>query len=153
MNNVPLDNALIVLTNLKLIKEEDKLYSLNLENEIVQQFMNERQKLSNLPLKVQFILLDFIDEVINLKSINQIILFGSYAKLIFSEKSDIDIAIIFSNKIKNKEKTEKKILAFESKISKKHKKSVQIHFFTASDLKHKEDPLIKDILRNGISLL
>jgi len=153
MNNVPLDNSLNALINLKLINGENKIYSLNLENEIVQQLMKERQKISNLPLKVRFILLDFIDYALNLKSIDRIILFGSYSKLIFSEKSDIDIAVIFADKIKNKEKTEKKVSVFENKLSKKHKKNIQSHFFLEKDLKHKEDPLIRDILRNSISLI
>lgn len=153
MNNIPLDKSLNALTNLKLIKEENRLYSLVLENEIVQKLIKERQKISNLPLKVQFVLLEIIDYIAYLKSINQISLFGSYSKLVFSEKSDIDIAVIFSDKIKNKEKTEKKFLVFEDKISKKYKKEVQTHFFLEKDLKHKEDPLIKDILRNGITLI
>ena len=152
MNNVPLDNSLNALISLRLIKEENRIYSLNLENENVQQLMKEKQKISNLPLKVQFILLDFSDYILNLKSISRIILFGSYSKLIFSEKSDIDVAVIFADKIKNREKAEKKILVFENKLSKKHKKSIQAHFFLEKDLKHKEDPLIKDIVRNGISL-
>lgn len=152
MNNVPLDNSLNVLVNLKLIKEENKLYSLILENETIQQLIKERKIISNLPLKVQFILLEFISYAISPKSINKIILFGSYAKLIFSEKSDIDIAVIFPNKIKNKEKIEKKILIFEEKLSKKYKKDIQSHFFLEQDLKQK-DPLIKDILRNGIILI
>jgi len=153
MNNVPLDNSLNALVNLKLIKEENKIYSLNLDNEIIRQLLKEKQKISNLPLKVQFILLDFIDYALNLKSIKNIILFGSYSKLIFSEKSDIDIAVVFADKIKNREKTEKKILAFEDKLSKKYRKEIQSHFFLEKDLKHKEDPLIRDILRNEMSLI
>jgi len=153
MNNIPLDISLNALLNLKILNEENKIYSLNLENQLVQQFMKERQKIASLPLKIQYILLDFIGNAIKLKSIKQIILFGSYAKLIFTDKSDIDIAIIFSDKIKNKEIIEKKISNFGEKLIKKHKKKVQIHFFLESDLKHKEDPLIKDILKNGISFI
>ena len=153
MNNVPLDNSLNALINLKLINEENKIYSLNLENEIVQQLMKEKRKIFNLPLKVQFILLDFIDYALNLKSINRIILFGSSSKLIFSEKSDIDIAVIFADKIKNREKAEKKISAFEDKLSKKYRKEIQSHFFLEKDLERKEDTLIRDILRNGIFLI
>lgn len=151
MNNVPLDQSLNMLSNLKLIEEKERLYSLNLENFFVKSTLNElKERFSNLPLKIQFILLEFISNVLKLKGINRIILFGSYAKLIYSEKSDIDIAIILDERTKEKGLVEKKISIIAEKLSKKHEKSIQVHFFTESDLKHKEDPLIKDILRGRI---
>jgi predicted nucleotidyltransferase len=152
MNNIPLDNSLNALSNLKIINESNRLYSLNLENSLIQQFMKERGRISNLPLNIQFMLIEFTGHISKLKSIKKIILFGSYSKLIFSEKSDVDLAIIFPDKIKA-ELTKNKISRFEDKLSKKYKKNIQSHFFTESDLKHKEDPLIRDILRNGIGLL
>jgi len=153
LNNMPLDNSLNILLNLNVINEQKKLYYLNLENPFVQLILKEKTKMSNLPLKIQFLLLDFVEHILRLKLINEIILFGSYAKLIFSEKSDIDIAIVLDDKSRNKEKIGKKISAFEKKLSKKYKKDIQIHFFIESDLKHKKDPLIKDILKNGRGLL
>ena len=153
LNNMPLDNSLNILLNLDAINEQKRLYYLNLENLFIQLLLKEKTKMSNLPLKIQFLLLDFADYILRLKSIKEIILFGSYAKLIFSEKSDVDIAVILADKARNKEKIEKKISAFEKKLSKKYKKDIQIHFFNESDLKHKEDPLIKDILKNGRTLL
>lgn len=153
MNNVPLDFALNTLLNLKIINENKKLYSLNLENLLVQQIIKEKSKLSNIPLKVQFILIEIIEKISRLKYIQKVILFGSYSKLVFTEKSDIDLAVIFSDKVKEKHQLEKKVSEFEGNLSKKFKKNIQIHFFLESDLKHKEDPLIKDILRNGIEIL
>jgi len=154
MNNVPLDISLNLLLSFNLINEKEKIYSLNLNNLFVQNILMEiKERFSNLPLKIQFLLIDFISLASRLKYIEKIILFGSYSKLIFSEKSDIDIAIVFSGKTKNKNLIEKKIMALSEKISKKYKKEIQEHFFVESDLKHKEDPLIKDILRNGISLI
>ena len=153
MNNVPLDISLGKLLNLRIINEKNRLYFLNLENQIVNQILEEKEKFSNLPLNIQFILIEFIEMILKFKPIKDIVLFGSYTKLIFSDKSDIDIAVIFADKIKNRERIEKKISALSQKISKKYKKSVQEHFFVESDLKHKEDPLIKDILKNGRSLI
>jgi predicted nucleotidyltransferase len=153
MNNVPLDSAINILLNLKIILINKKLYSPNLNNPLIQQIIKERGKISNLPLKIQYIIMEFIERIFKLKHINNIIIFGSYSKLIFTEKSDIDIAIIFSNNVKERNKIEKKILNYEENFSKKYKKNIQTHFFIKSDLTHKEDPLIKDILRNGIELL
>ena len=115
--------------------------------------MKERGKIANIPLKVQYILLDFANYALRFKFIKNIILFGSYSKLIFSEKSDIDIAVVFSNRIRNRAGVEKKLMALEEKLSRKYKKKIQMHFFLEGDLKHKEDPLIRDILRNGVVLV
>ena len=35
------------------------------------------------------------------------------------------------------------------KIERKSEKKIELHFFNTEDLKHKEDPLIKDIVKNG----
>jgi len=153
MNNVPLDSALNTLLNLKIININKKIYSLNLNNSLIQYILKEKNKLSNIPLRIQYIIIEFIEKISKLRQISKVMLFGSYSKLIFTEKSDIDMAIIFSNGIKEKNKTEKKILEYEESISKKYKTNIQTHFFIESDLKHKEDLLIKDILRNGIDLL
>ncbi|MEM4271758.1 MAG: nucleotidyltransferase domain-containing protein [Candidatus Pacearchaeota archaeon] len=149
LNNVPLDLSLSELLALKIIKMEKRFYYLNLENFIVKQIIDEIKKdIGSLPLKVQFEVLDFVSAVLKTKGIENIILFGSYAKLIYSEKSDIDIAVVFADK-QEMEKAEDKISEIAEKIGKKHKKEIQEHLFTKDDLKHKEDPLIKDIVRNG----
>ena len=88
-----------------------------------------------------------LKEVSKIKGINSIVLFGSYAKLIHTEKSDIDIAIILENKIKNRHKIENIIKKEISKISKKNQKEIQSHFFMQKELKvEKTDPLINDII-------
>jgi len=153
INNVPLDYALSELLMFRMIKLEKKFYSFNLENETARLAFNEiKEKIGGLPLNVQFILLDFIHKVSKIRGISNIILFGSYAKLIFSEKSDIDIAIIFKDN-DSKKKNDKKINSLADNLSKKYKKEIQTHFFVEEDLKHKEDPLIKDILRNGREII
>lgn len=151
LNNLILDNSLNKLLFFKVILGNQKIYSLNFENYFIKEILKEEAKIVQLPLKVQFVLIDFINSLSKLK-INEVILFGSYSKLIFTEKSDIDIAIILKNE-KSKLKIEKMTGNFARKISKKYKKEIQIHFFNKNDLKHKEDPLIKDILRNGKRLV
>lgn len=151
MNNVPLDNSLNTLLTLKLICENKRMYSLNLENYFVQQIVKEiKETISNLPFQIQFIVIDIIESISKLKKIKNIILFGSYSKLIFTDKSDLDIAIITEHK---NPKLKEKVFLLTEKLSKKYKKQVHEQFFTEQDLKHKEDPLVKDILRNGIPLI
>lgn len=149
MNNVPLDNSINELINLKIIEKKKNLYSLNLDNSITPKIIEEIKEMKHLPIKVQFIILEFISSVLRLKGIKNIILFGSYAKLIFTDKSDIDLAVILE---KNK-LTEKKILSISEKISKKYKKEVHINFFNEKELKNKKDSLVKDIKQNGKELI
>jgi len=153
LNNVPLDIALNKLINLGILSEKKKIYSLNLENELVARLLEEKKIFINLPIKVQFVLIEFIDNITRLRDIRDIILFGSYAKLIFTDRSDIDIALILDNRIKDKAKLEKKIFLIKNKISKEYKKEIHTSYFLEQDLKHKEDPLIKDIVQNGKSLI
>ena len=105
----------------------------------------EHLRFKEIPLKIYFILIDISSELSNLKGLEQIYLFGSYAKLIYTEKSDIDLAVVTKgNQIKIKEKVKK--------IEKKYNKIIELHFFDSKDMKQ-NDPFIKDILRNGVKLM
>lgn len=149
INNVPLDASLAELLNLKMIMKKGKIYSLNLENNLVSQIFEELKEMSYIPLKIKFMLNDFVFYVSKIKGINNIILFGSYAKLIFSDKSDIDIVVI----CESKSEMESKVVPIADRLSKEYKKNIHVNFFSEQDLKHKKDPLIKDILRNGKRIL
>lgn len=147
MNNAPLDESLNKLLALKAVKLNGKLYCLNLDNDIFKGIIDEtREILGNLPLMVQFEIIDFIQGILKMARIKRAILFGSYSKLIYSNKSDIDIALIMDDDWR---KSEKKIEVFADKIGSEYKKVIEVHFFSGKDMKHKEDALIKDILRNG----
>lgn len=147
MNNVPLDESLNRLLALGAIKLNGKTYHLNLDNEFIKNMIYEAKEiLGNLPLVVQFEITNFIHGILKMDRIKKGILFGSYSKLIYSEKSDIDIALIMCG---DKKRSEKKIEIFADKISSEYKKRIEIHFFSEKDMKHREDPLIKDILKNG----
>lgn len=158
LHNVTLDDTLSKLIKIGLIKEEKNLFILNqnlpLELINLMDYLKSeyKEKLSSLPLKTFYILFDVSEKLSKFKYIKEVILFGSYAKLIYSEKSDIDLAIILFE-TKNKEKIQNQILKEARKIEKKYKKKIEIHFFTEKDMKHKEDPLIKDIIKNGRQIL
>jgi len=157
MNNVPLDNTLKKLKSLKLIEEKKNIISLNLieeENKEIFNIISNEYKSFNLPYNIFNILVEISEKLSKINEINSAILFGSYSKLIYTDKSDIDISIIFEDKIKTANIKEKQINKEIRKISKKTKKDIQLHFFSEKDIKNnKTDPLIKDILRNGKKIL
>jgi predicted nucleotidyltransferase len=76
----------------------------------------------------------------------EVYLFGSYAKLTFTPESDIDLAIVSDKHFGVLEK-------YALKIEKRYKTKIQLHFFGTDFTKHKEDPLVREILRNGIKIL
>lgn len=149
INNVPLDSSLAELLSFKMILKKGKIYSLNIENEIIKLILEELKETAYIPLKIKFLLNDFVFYASKVKEIESMMLFGSYAKLIFSEKSDIDIAVISEIE----KKSQNKILSIADRLSKEYKKELHINFFSKPDLKHKKDALIKDILRNGRRIL
>ncbi len=150
LNNVPLDNAINTLFKEQLIIKEKRFLSLNFENpnlrSIIQLIKKEHIRFKEIPLNVYFALLDLSKQLAQLKQIAHIYLFGSYAKLIYTEKSDIDLAIILK-----KEDIIKKIKNEIKKIEKRYNKIIEPHFFEKKDLKQK-DPIIKEIKRNSIFL-
>jgi predicted nucleotidyltransferase len=144
MNNVPLDNTLTKLKNLKLLNENKKIYELNFKiekNKEIFGIISSEYKYFNIPHEVFNIILESEEKLAKNKTVKSMILFGSYAKLIHTENSDIDIAII--TKSKTKKQTDK-----IKKETKRLNKKLELHFFEENDLKA-NDPLIKDILRNG----
>lgn len=152
LNNVPLDNAIILLVNNKIVEKEKRFFSLNFKNpytKIIIKLLNEEYlRFKELPLNVYYLLIDVSFSLSNIKNIENAYLFGSYAKLIHREDSDIDIAIIVDGKNKEPIFNIKNAI---KKIEKKYNRLIEEHFFKKNDLKQK-DPLIKEILRNNVKL-
>ncbi len=144
MNNVPLDDTLTKLKNLKLISENKKIYSLNFsieKNKEIFDLLSEEYKNFNIPHRIYNAIVETAEKLAKIRSVSSAILFGSYAKLIQTENSDIDIAVIFADKTK---KQADKIKREIGKINKK----IELHFFEDKEMKA-DDALIRDILRNG----
>ena len=146
LNNVPLDNALSKLINTGLLKKEKRMYSINYNNSLIKLIIGivsqQYKELKEIPLNVYFLIIDLVSDVKLIKS--EVYLFGSYSKLIYNENSDIDIAILdkFADKLLIK------------KLEEKYAKKIEVHTFDKSEFyKNKKDPLIKEILKNGIKLL
>ena len=148
MNNITLDESLHTLENIGILTRKRRLYELNMqemnENSILKDLKNEFETFA-IPHRTFNILVEFTGEMLKEKSIEGIILFGSYAKLIFSEKSDIDVALITKEKNKRIENEANK----KTKgISEKWGKTIETHFFTKEEFK-KKDLIIADIKKNG----
>lgn len=152
LNNLPLESGITILLNQKILKKYGRFYELNFENkksqELLEIISSDINKFKKIPLEIFFLLYDLENTLNESKNEKEILLFGSFAKLIYTKDSDIDIAIIYINKI-NKNNIIKKV----NKIEKKFSRDIQIHFFEKGEFnKNKKDPLIKEIIQNGISL-
>ena len=152
INNVPLDKTLTSLLYSNIIKREKNYYYYDFENEFTNMIIKITQKqfklLKELPLNVYYNIIELTEFFSNKKDI-ELYLFGSYAKLIYSEKSDIDIAIITNKKLNRIE-----INRLIDKLENTYNKEIEIHYFEKKTFyKNKSDPLIKSILKNGVKLV
>lgn len=147
LNNVPLDNALSRLINSRILNKERNYYSMNFDNQdgkkIIEILSSQYKQLKEMPLEAYFSILEMVN-ILSTKKDIEVYLFGSYSKLIFKAGSDIDIAVL----------SDKKITANISKIEKKYGRSIEIHHFSKKEFyRNKKDPLVKDILKNGVKLI
>jgi len=150
INNIVLDKSINRLLNLKIIIKEKNLLYLNFKNKEIRKVLElmsrNYNKLKQLPLVDYFMILDIFEDIIKIKFMGDLYLFGSYSKLTFKKDSDIDFAIISDNV--NKKDINKTI----QKLEKRFKKDIEIHFFTRGFYNNKRDPLVKEIIQNGVKL-
>ena len=151
LNNINLDNTINILLNSNLIKKEKRFLSLNFDNakQIIKLVSDEYKGLRELPLDAYFSIANIIFFLSKLKGID-VYLFGSYAKLIYKEKSDVDMAIV-SDKITDNGKKELNTLI--RKLELRYGKKIEIHYFGMKFYKNKKDPLVQEIIKNGIRLI
>ncbi len=150
--NNPLTESLTFLVNTSILLKQKRHYTLNFENDevnnIIDFFSREKRKLKNLPYPIWLILFDLSIKLTDKIAPQNIYLFGSYAKLIAHEKSDIDIAIVI-------EKREPHIdFAIEKQVSileKRFQKKIQIHLFDRKEFQQKT-ALTREILKDSIKI-
>lgn len=151
-NNVPLDNSLLRLVNSGVLKRERNYYSIDFENQYSKKILDicskQFKQLRELPLNVYYMLAD-LAEYFSASKRNELILFGSFAKLIYTAKSDVDVALLYEI---NPDK--RKISTLISKFKKIYDKNVEIHYFKKKTFyKNKRDPLVKSILKDGVKIV
>lgn len=152
LNNVPLDSALIKAIKVGIIKREGNYYSVNFlsdESKIIIQLLSRQYKqLKEIPFDVYLMLSD-ISYRLSFSKEAEAYLFGSYSKLVYREGSDVDIAILTTKKF-GKKNFEKEI----SRIEKLYKKKIETHYFDKQSFyKNKKDPLVKEIIKNGVRII
>ena len=151
MPNVIVNKTLAKLTNCNFLTKEKNLFALNFKNEetkrIIQLCFERYNKFKHLPLKEYFTIIDIGDEISKIKNIGDVYLFGSYAKLTFNEKSDIDLAIV-TDDIRKKD-----VNVIVRKLEKRYKKTIELHQFTRKFYNNKRDALVKEIIQQGIRLI
>jgi uncharacterized protein len=133
-------------------------YKLNMENIFVNHMLElihaEKKQLNNPNINILGILREFTYELTNidLDNIQNVILFGSYAKRTYNDNSDIDIAIILKEKDSNDELL---ITDAIDRINKRFKKEIQPHYYTIKefDTSSKKSGLAREILKDGIKLM
>lgn len=155
LGNAPLTSGLqrLCLANLIVQKKKGKKesYHLNLANEYMLLLKDcwerERRDLHYLDYDTKVILSEFLRQI-DFSGIRDIWLFGSHARGTASISSDIDIALIFKEKVVNELEITKIIKIMKEKFH----KEMQVHYFTEKNFADK-DKLAKEIKREGISLL
>ena len=127
---------------------KSKIYSLNLENNQVREFLSLSEKKETLNLfNKEFLIKKLYDEFLNLNLNGCLVLFGSYASLTRNKESDIDL--LYIGELKENEK--KKIKQF----GKTYNKEIHLTSMGLKQLKEqlsKQGALIKEIVRNHIIL-
>ena len=152
INNVPLDNSLLRLTSSGILRRERNYYAVNFEDEYSRKILDICSKqfkhLKELPLSVYYIMMDLADYFSVIKGA-ELILFGSYAKLVYTDKSDVDIALLYG-----KSPDKKKINIFASSLEKTYNKRIEPHYFKKMVFyKNKKDPLVKSIIKDGVRIV
>jgi len=150
--NVSLDMALNKLIKEGVIEQERKLLRLNLSEKktmtILGILKEESKALREIPYKIWLILFDFTMAVQKTK-FKKAFLFGSWAKHIAREDSDVDIALITEKRDIKQELIAEKII---EKLEEKYKRKIQLHFFEESEFKKAKSSLIKEIKKEAIEI-
>ena len=155
LGNAPLSEGLQRLTTSSILIKEKKgkkeSYCLNMGNENVlllrELWEKERKILHYLDYDTKIIISEFLRQI-DFVGIENIWLFGSHAKGTASVRSDIDIAVIFKERVAN----EIEIMKIVKLMQEKFEKEIQVHYFTLKNFTDK-DNVAKEIKREGISLL
>jgi predicted nucleotidyltransferase len=152
LNNVPLDKALLKLLSSGVLARKGNYYSVNFENPssraIIEMCSKQYRQLREIPFDVYLLVLDLTAELSLHKGVDAY-LFGSYSKLVYTENSDIDIAILAAGRLEKN-----RITKAVAKLEKLYGKRIETHYFDKPGFYGgKKDPLVKGILRDGIRLV
>ena len=104
--------------------------------------------MADIPNEIKEKIRRYLDELKNEKiSIKKAILFGSYAKGIISEWSDIDIALVSDDFTGSRFSDKNRI----RKVTLKAGSDIEVLPFNSADF-NKDNPFVKEILETGIEI-
>ena len=156
LNNIPLDRALTILTDAGILHRKNNLYELHFHNpyttKIIEIALYQYRECKEIPFDV-YLLLQDAESALSLSKtkITDGYLFGSYAKLIYTSDSDVDLAVIVPGSLDDKTSDRRVFDRIAEKLEQKYNKRVEMHIFEKESFyRNKRDPLVADILRNGI---
>ncbi len=149
INNSSLYKALDKLEFYNIIIKKNTIYKINFNNStshVLFDIIDEmKKKFNNLDQKVLEIILDFVSKVDQQTQIKDIIIFGSYVKKTNHKNSDIDVAIISSEKID--------LYELSYLLEEKYDKKIELHYFLQKEFQNNSSKLIQEIKRDGISII
>jgi predicted nucleotidyltransferase len=152
LNNKNLDSALSALQASGVLKKERRMLhadiTADLPKRVIGMVSFQYKELKEIPFAAYFSVLDVAAAVSRCRGAKAY-LFGSYSKLVFNDRSDIDIAVV-SGKLGEKEKA--LIEKAAGKAKKTYGKTVEVHYFSQDFYRSRKDPLVKEILK-GVELV
>lgn len=154
--NNPLSESLKFLVNSRILTRKTKReYALDFDNEdvagLVELFKDESRHLRNIPYTIWLTLFELSVKVAGRIPVRSIYLFGSQAKLVAHEKSDIDVAVILGGKRETKNDLELEKIA--SRLENKFGRKIQVHVFEEKEFARHGNGMSKEILRDGIRII
>lgn len=154
--NNPLSESLKFLVNSGILARKNKReYALDFDNEdvagLVEFFKDESRHLRNIPYTIWLTLFELSVKVAGRIPVRSIYLFGSQAKLVAHEKSDIDVAVILGGKREAKMDLELEKIA--SRLENKFGRKIQVHVFEEKEFTRHGDGMSKEIIRDGIRII
>ena len=143
-----LHRAIRKLTIYNIILKNKNLYRIYYANPLIESlikiFEKEKKYFQNIDQKELNIISDFTNELLKTYTdVKEIILFGSVARGMYSQKSDMDFMII-------KENISHKIELQITKLTKKYERKIQFFLHTPKDFKDSKEPMIKEVKKEGI---
>ena len=147
-NNLSLDRVLKKLVFYNIIKKEGRIIKLNFEDsktEVIMDLIEQEKRKLNYPSYELFLIMTEFLRLVENKQISAIYLFGSWAKKTASKSSDIDLAIFSKDKLN--------LIEVQDKIEQRFDVKLQLHYFKEEIFENRKNPLIQNILKEGVRLV
>jgi len=149
--NILLKNDLIISNKVG----KRTYYKINLTNNysiLIKDILDlEKKDLNGLDPKVVILLREFSRVVNDIVDVKSVYVFGSIVKNSYTEKSDVDIAVVLNKEMQTKERIE--IEKIDEKLEKRFGREIQVHFFMEKEFKQLKNTLVEQVHRDGIKLL